>query len=108
MARITALLLAICAALALGTSTARAGAWQFVETSCTDFLTHNGCVNNPLPGPGTPITLPQVIGGSAARTKPAPTSLSVTAGVRQPSVAIATSLFNGGDAEPTTTDCTLP
>ena len=49
MGRITALILGICAALALGTSAARAGAWQFVETSCTNFPNHTGgCINQPV------------------------------------------------------------
>ena len=46
MGRITALLLGICAVLALGAPAARAGAWQFVQTSCQ---TPSGCLGVPLP-----------------------------------------------------------
>src|SRR5271166_1598536 len=60
MARITALLLGICAALALGTSTARAGAWQFVETSCTPVSSPPlACSEEGTPT--RPIMLPKVV-----------------------------------------------
>jgi hypothetical protein len=57
MGRITALLLGICAALTLGTSAARAGAWQFVETSCQSGSSY-GC-KDILNGPE--IALPVVV-----------------------------------------------
>ena len=63
MGRITALLLGICAALTLGTSAARAGTWQFVETSCSLGISFAPppqtvpCTSVPSFGP-----LPQVLG----------------------------------------------
>ena len=58
MGRIAALLLGICATLAFGTSAARAGAWQFVETGCQS-IGPDGCLNTLFPP--TTIALPEIV-----------------------------------------------
>lgn len=66
MSRILALLLGVSAVLALGTSAARAGTWEFIETSCEPipFEDSQGCLNM-TSSDGmtiyTPIPLPQVV-----------------------------------------------
>lgn len=65
MGRIKALLLGVCAALVLGMPAARAGAWQFVETSCQPapgFSAPLACSEvNTNPFAPTPIMLPKVV-----------------------------------------------